>query len=191
MLSGVDNADRRKLLSAMSTIEQVLDGAHGPQQAHVTLRAPEAGDMGWVVERHGRIYADEYGWNARFEALVAQIVADFIRESDPARERCWIAEIDGNRVGCVFLVRKNSRVARLRLLLVEKDARGFGIGSRLVDECIAFARASGYRTMTLWTNDVLTSARRIYEARGFQAVSETVHTEYGPQLTGQTWELKL
>jgi DNA-binding MarR family transcriptional regulator/GNAT superfamily N-acetyltransferase len=191
MLTGVSRSDRGKLLDAMKTIERVLIGAENSQQPRVTLRRPEVGDMGWVVERHGRIYAEEYGWNARFEAVVAQIVADFVRKSDPARERCWIAEIDGRRVGSVFLVRKNQRVARLRLLLVEQHARGFGFGGMLVDECIAFARASGYRAMTLWTNNVLTSARRIYEARGFRLVSEVVHTDYGPQLTGQTWELKL
>ena len=191
MLTGVGHADRGKLLSSMSTIERVLAGGEKPPAEQVTLRPPEPGDMGWVVERHGRIYAYEYGWNARFEALVAQIVADFVRESDPERERCWIAEIDRRRVGCVFLVRKTLREARLRLLLDERDARGSGIGSTLVNECIAFARAAGYRTMTLWTNDVLTSARRIYEARGFQLVSEEAHSEYGPQLTGQTWELTL
>lgn len=190
MVARVAPEDRRRLTDAMRTIERLL-GATAETKHPYLLRTHQPGDIGWVVYRHGVLYAREYGWDERFEALVAQIVAEFIQNFDPRRERCWIAEQDGERVGSVFLVRKTDTVAKLRLLLVEPKARGMGIGHRLVDECIRFARHARYETMTLWTNSELHAARKIYQAAGFALVSEEPHEMFGTASVGQNWELEL
>jgi DNA-binding MarR family transcriptional regulator/GNAT superfamily N-acetyltransferase len=190
MLCGVSIAGQERLVKAMRAIERLLGGRPDPVVPYV-LRPHRPGDMGWVVHRHGVLYAREYGWDEHFEALVAEIVAKFIQQYDPRQERCWIAERDDEIVGCVFRVRESEEIAKLRLLLVEPEARGLGIGSRLVEECIRFARQAGYLKITLWTNDVLNSARRIYEAMGFRLVHEKPHHSFGHDLVGQTWELML
>src|SRR3990170_1657878 len=190
MLSALGDHEQRRVVEAMQTIEQ-LRGAQPEPKVPYILRPHGPGDMGWVVHRHGALYAQEYGWNEQFEALVAGIVATFIERFDPKRERCWIAEQDGQILGCVFLVKKSKTVAKLRLLLVEPKARGLGLGTRLVDECIRFARQAGYRTMTLWTNSVLHAARRIYERAGFRLVHEESYHSFGRDLVSETWELDL
>jgi DNA-binding MarR family transcriptional regulator/N-acetylglutamate synthase-like GNAT family acetyltransferase len=190
MLGDLSEGDQRHLLEAMRTIEGILSKGFKFSEPFI-LRSHEPGDMGWVVHRHGVLYAREYGWDERFEALVAQIVADFVNNYDPAKERCWIAEMSGEIVGCVFLVSASDTVAKLRLLLVEPEARGMGLGTRLVEECIRFARSRGYRTLTLWTNSVLDAARHIYEGQGFKLVEEEEHHSFGRDLVGQNWELAL
>jgi DNA-binding MarR family transcriptional regulator/GNAT superfamily N-acetyltransferase len=191
LLSGMSPARQRRLLEAMRNIEELLGGTPQQEKAPYLLRQHRPGDMGWVIQRHGLLYSQEYGWDERFEALVASIAAKFIQEYEPARERCWIAERDGENVGSVFLVKESKTVAKLRLLLVEPSARGLGIGSRLVDECVRFAREAGYRKVRLWTNDVLHSARKLYERAGFVLVHSEPHHSFGHGLVGETWELKL
>ncbi|HEU0076023.1 MAG TPA: bifunctional helix-turn-helix transcriptional regulator/GNAT family N-acetyltransferase [Longimicrobiaceae bacterium] len=190
LLGGLPGDAQLRLVEAMGAVEELLGGAPGRGRTYV-LRPPRAGELGWVVWLHGVLYAREYGWDERFEALVAEIVAGFGRGHDPARERCWIAEVEGRAVGSVFLVRQSDEVAKLRLLLVDPAARGLGIGRRLVDACVGFAREAGYRVVTLWTNDVLRAARRIYEDAGFRLVHEEPHHSFGHDLVGQTWELEL
>ena len=190
MLGELSEEDQRRLLEAMGTIEGILQRDFKFSEPFV-LRAHEPGDMGWVVHRHGALYAKEYGWDESFEALVARIVADFVEGYDPGKERCWIAEMGGERVGCVFVVTESDTVAKLRLLLVEPEARGLGLGNRLVEECIHFARNRGYRKLTLWTNSVLDAARHIYEEHGFKLVEEEVHHSFGQDLVGQNWDLVL
>ncbi|HEY0837748.1 MAG TPA: bifunctional helix-turn-helix transcriptional regulator/GNAT family N-acetyltransferase [Azospirillum sp.] len=190
MLDRLGTADQDRLVAAMRTIEDLM-GEPPPGRAPYILRPPRPGDIGWVIERHGTLYAEEYGWGADFEALVAEVAAEFLRTCDPARERCWIAEMDGRNVGCVFVVRKSDEIAKLRLLIVEPSARGHGIGARLVEECLRFARQAGYRRMTLWTNSVLLSARRIYEKAGFELVASEPHDTFGKDLVGETWERDL
>jgi DNA-binding MarR family transcriptional regulator/N-acetylglutamate synthase-like GNAT family acetyltransferase len=189
LLDRLDDREQQRLLGAMRAIRDVLERPE--PSARVTLRSPRAGDLGWVIERHGALYAAEHGWNDDFEGLVARIVADSLAGRDPERDACWIGEADGRRAGCVFCVRKDDRVAQLRLLLVEPWARGLGLGRRLVDECIGFARRAGYAELTLWTNDVLVAARRIYERAGFELMDETPHHSFGHDLVGQNWTLKL
>jgi DNA-binding MarR family transcriptional regulator/GNAT superfamily N-acetyltransferase len=190
LLAPLSEGAQARLIEAMATVEQLL-GERSAAAPPYLLRPHQVGDMGWVVSRHGALYAQEYNWNMEFEALVAEIVAAFIKNFDPARERCWIAEVDGAPVGSVFLVKQSDEVGKLRLLLVEPQARGLGIGARLVAECIRFARLCGYRTLTLWTNDVLIAARRIYQAAGFHLVAEEKHHSFGHDLVGQNWELAL
>lgn len=190
MLGALSEEEQRRLLEAMRTIEGIFEKGLKFSEPFV-LRPHEPGDMGWVVHRHGVLYAAEYGWDERFEALVARIVAGFIDGYDPKKERCWIAEMGGDRVGCVFVVKASDTVAKLRLLLVEPEARGVGLGSRLVEECIRFARNRGYEKLTLWTNSVLDAARHIYEEHGFVLVEEEEHHSFGHDLVGQNWELAL
>jgi DNA-binding MarR family transcriptional regulator/N-acetylglutamate synthase-like GNAT family acetyltransferase len=189
LLSGRAAADQRKLTAAMASIREIIERPATPPEP--ALRAPEPGDLGWVIQAHGTLYAREYGWDASFEALVARIVADFAAGHDPQRERAWIAEAGGRLAGCVFCVRKSDATAQLRLLLVEPWARGMGIGERLVAECIAFARGRGYAEMVLWTNDILAAARRIYQRAGFVLTEEESHHSFGHDLVGQNWLLAL
>lgn len=191
MLGELSEEDQRRLLDAARTIEGVLDDGDPRSSGPFVLRPHEPGDIGWVVQRHGELYAREYGWDATFEALVARIAADFVDGYDPSRERCWIAEMGGERVGCVFVVKESEEVAKLRMLLVDPGARGLGLGSRLVGECVRFARNRGYEKLALWTNSVLLPARRIYETHGFRLVVEEQHRSFGKDLVGESWELEL
>jgi DNA-binding MarR family transcriptional regulator/ribosomal protein S18 acetylase RimI-like enzyme len=189
MLAVLAQDDRKRVIGAMAAIERLLGAAVSSETT--TLREPRPGDMGWVVQSHGALYASEYGWDSSFEALVAEIVAKFLGSFDASRERCWIAERDGAPVGSVFLVRHSDEVAKLRLLLVDPAGRGLGLGRRLVGECIAFARACGYRKITLWTQSILLAARKIYQDAGFVQVASEPHRSFGQSLIGETWEMKL
>ncbi len=187
MLAKLAAPEKSRLLGALGAVESILDR----KSPDIVLRSHKPGDMGWVVHAHGRIYAEEYGWDERFEALVAQIAARFIKDLDQKKERCWIAEVDGEPVGSVFVVRQSKSVAKLRLLIVEPKARGLGLGKRLVEECIAFARAKGYRKLVLWTQSNLAAARHIYQAAGFRLKKKEPHASFGVKLTGEYWERAL
>ena len=190
MLGHLSERDQSRLLQAMNTIEQLLGEGTKNSEPYV-LRQHEPGDMGWIIHMHGRLFSEEYGWDERCEALVARICADFLTHYNPDRERCWIAEMDGQIVGSVMLVQESEEVAKLRLLLIDPRARGLGLGKRLVDECIRFARRKGYKKLVLWTNHVLVAARNIYQKAGFVKVKEEPHRSFGPELIGETWELSL
>jgi DNA-binding MarR family transcriptional regulator/GNAT superfamily N-acetyltransferase len=188
MLDALPASDQARLVGAMQTVESLLGHEKSPE---IVLRAHRPGDMGWVVHRHGALYAQEYGWDERFEGLVAGIVARFVARFDPARERCWIAELDGEPVGSVLVVQAGKSTAKLRLLLIEPRARGRGLGKRLVHECIAFARAKGYRRLVLWTQSNLSAARALYQGCGFVLKKTEKHASFGVKLTGEYWELGL
>ena len=190
MIDELDGRERDRLVAAMQTIEDILEPQASARPAYL-LRSHRPGDIGWVASRHGAVYAEEYGWDISFEALVAEIGAQFLKAFDATREHCWIAEIDGQPVGSIFLVKASDDVAKLRLLLVEKRARGLGVGRALVDQCIRFARDKGYTTIVLWTQSILTAARDIYRRAGFQLVAEEPHHSFGVDLIGETWELRL
>ncbi|MDF3145661.1 MULTISPECIES: bifunctional helix-turn-helix transcriptional regulator/GNAT family N-acetyltransferase [unclassified Streptomyces] len=192
LLSTVPADERPRLAEAMTTVRTILDRGRPPRREDVLLREPGPGDLGWIVQRNAALYAAEYGFNADYEGLVARIVADFAEDHDPHLERVWIAELDGRPVGCVMVVRDEApATARLRLLLVEPDARGLGIGDRLVAAVVDFARGVGYRDLVLWTNDVLAAARRIYQRHGFVLATEKPHRSFGKDLNGQDWRLDL
>ena len=190
LLERLDAHDRAEVVNAMTTIERKLEpAANAP--ASFLLRSHRPGDIGWVASRHGALYAQEYGWDISFEALVAEIAAQFIKSYDPAREHCWIAEVGGKPAGSIFLVKASDDVAKLRLLLVEKEARGLGLGRALTEQCIRFAREAGYTSITLWTQSILVAARAIYQRAGFRLVKEEKHHSFGVDLVGETWEMKL
>ncbi|MPZ71274.1 MAG: GNAT family N-acetyltransferase, partial [Actinobacteria bacterium] len=188
-LAPLSDAEQARLFGAMEAIGEILGGTHTAPS--FVLRPLGPSDFGWVVSKHGELYSREYGWDENFEALVARIIADYIERRNPKRDAAWIAEVDGRRVGCVFCVEKEPTVAQLRLLLVDPKARGMGIGARLVEECIRFATAAGYERMMLWTNDILTAARRIYEGAGFALTKEEPHHSFGHDLVSQDWWLDL
>ena len=190
LLTRLGEPEQRRLLEAARTMERLLDPAAVPAPSYI-LRFHQPGDMGWVVHRHGTLYTQEYGWDEQFEALVAGIVAEFLRKFDPRKERCWIAEREGDILGSVFLVRDSDALAKLRLLLVEPHARGLGIGGRLVAECVGTARRLGYRRLTLWTQRSLAAARHLYQQAGFSLVRSEPHHSFGHDLVGETWDLEL
>ncbi len=192
MLRPLSAGDRRRVIDAMRLIHDSLRARkHIATQPSIGLREHRAGDLGWVVSRQGELYAEEYGWTTEYEGLAAEIVGQFLKTFDPARERCWIAERDGVRAGAVMIVRQSDRVAKLRLLHVERDARGLGIGKRLVDQCVRFSRQAGYSKITLWTQSILLAARHLYDAAGFTRVAAEPHHRFGKDLVAETWELSL
>lgn len=186
LLGGLDEAGQRQLVGAMAALRGLFEGRPGGA-GPLVLRPPNPGELGWVIARHGALYAEEYGWDETFEALVARIVADFGAKRDSRRERAWVAELGGEPAGCVFCTARDEHTAQLRLLLVEPKARGLGLGARLVDECLRFARRAGYERIVLWTNDVLVGARRLYERAGFELVEQGPHHSFGHDLVEQTW----
>jgi DNA-binding MarR family transcriptional regulator/GNAT superfamily N-acetyltransferase len=193
MLARLAPADEARLIAAMATIEQLLDATSpesSPSQPCYSLRGPRHGDFGWIVKRHAELYAQEYGWGAPFEGVCAQIVADFVNTFDDKRERCWIAEMDGENVGSIMLAKDSETVARIRLLLVDPKARGLGLGRHLTDECIRFARDAGYGKMTLWTHSVLTAARHIYQQAGFKLTRSEQHESWGRPVVSEHWDLE-
>ena len=190
MLNDLSEDDQQRLLKAMQVIENTLTKGLKFSEPFY-LRQHESGDMGWITYRHGVLYTQAYGWDQSFEALVARIVSDFINNYNPTRERCWIAEMNGEIVGSVFVVQSSETVAKLRLLLVEPEARGLGLGTRLVEECIRFARRCGYQELILWTNSILVEARHIYQKTGFTLIEQEAHHSFGHDLVGETWKLKL
>ncbi|HTW52743.1 MAG TPA: bifunctional helix-turn-helix transcriptional regulator/GNAT family N-acetyltransferase [Stellaceae bacterium] len=190
MLAPLAESDQERLVAAMRMIGGLL-GEEQERAPAFVLRAHRAGDMGWIIDRHGALYAQEYGLNHKMEAYVAEVLAKFLRDFDPAREHCWIAEQDGQRIGSVFIVKESDAVARLRMLIVEPKARGLGVGRALVKECLRFARQAGYSEIVLWTHSILTAARRIYDSVGFVIEETETHDEFGPELLGETWRLRL
>jgi DNA-binding MarR family transcriptional regulator/GNAT superfamily N-acetyltransferase len=190
-IGGLDEQERAQLTAAMGLITRLTSKRESSNQTDAVLREPKSGDYGWAIERHGVVYQAQFGWGLQFEGLVAELFGKFAINHDPARERCWIAELDGERVGCVFVVQREPNVAQLRCLLVEPKARGRGVGAALVSECISFARSAGYECMMLWTQKGLDSARKIYEAAGFRIVEEQPHEDFGVPLVGQNWEMAL
>jgi DNA-binding MarR family transcriptional regulator/GNAT superfamily N-acetyltransferase len=190
LLENLSPAERKRFVDAAQTVRKLL-GEKAEQKTLYLLRQHQPGDMGWIVHRQAILYADEYGWDGTYEALAAEIVAQFIKNYDARRERCWIAEKDGERVGAVFVAKATDEVAKLRLLHVESEARGLGIGKRLVEECVRFTRQAGYKKMTLWTQSILHAARHLYRQAGFQVVSEEQHHSFGKDLIAETWELDL
>ncbi|MCX7312053.1 MAG: bifunctional helix-turn-helix transcriptional regulator/GNAT family N-acetyltransferase [Alphaproteobacteria bacterium] len=189
MLGPLTAPEQDRLVSAMRAIESMITPSPAMTE-EIVLRQPGPGDLGWVVARHAELYAQEYGWAENFEGICAQIVADFVSKLDPDRERCWIAEMDGRNVGCAFLVKDSATVARLRLLLVDPAARGRGLGHKLTDECIRFARRSGYKGITLWTHSVLTAARHIYRKAGFRLTSSEKRKNFGKDVVSEHWDLE-
>jgi DNA-binding MarR family transcriptional regulator/GNAT superfamily N-acetyltransferase len=189
LLERLTDRDQRRVLAAMHALEDAWDRT--PRPRTFTLRAPRSGELGWVIQRHGALYEREYGFDQTFEALVAQIVADYANRADTARERAWIADVAGEPAGCVFCMRKDAGTAQLRLLLVEPDARGMGIGARLVEQCVGFAEQAGYTSMALWTQSVLEEAHRLYERAGFQLTEQEPHRSFGRDLVAQTWVRRL
>jgi DNA-binding MarR family transcriptional regulator/GNAT superfamily N-acetyltransferase len=189
MLERLPAGEQNRLVASMGTIEQMIGGT--AQHGEIVLRDPRPGDLGWIVQRHAELYLQEYGWAEDFEGICAQIVADFAKNHDPARERCWIAELDGRNVGCVFLVKDSDTVARLRLLLVDPAARGRGLGWQLTNECVRFARAKGYKRVTLWTHSLLTAARHIYARAGFRLTSSEAKRSFGQDVVSEHWDLVL